>query len=120
MKLLSLPEINQIWSTLKLNDSELIPAIAIDFKTHDVLMHAWMNKEAFEKTLTTGLVTYFSRSRNQLWIKGEDSGNTQSLLELKLDCDKDTVLVVVEQKGNACHTGSHSCFDETLIWSKNG
>lgn len=119
MNLLSIDEIKRVWSTLKLNDAGLIPAIAIDLKTNKVLMHAWMNKDAFEKTLSTGAVTYFSRSRNKLWIKGEESGNTQSLVELRIDCDKDTVLLKVNQKGNACHTGDHTCFDETLIWSKN-
>lgn len=120
MKILSIPEIHEVWSTLKINESGLIPAIAIDFKTNQVLMQAWMNKEAFEKTLSTGFGTYFSRSRNKLWVKGEESGNSQSLLELRIDCDKDTLLLVVDQKGNACHTGAHTCFDENLIWSKNG
>lgn len=119
MKLMSIPEIHEVWSTLKINESGLIPVIAIEYKTNKVLMQAWMNKEAFEKTLNTGVGTYYSRSRNKLWIKGEESGNSQSLVELRIDCDKDTVLMMVEQKGNACHTGAHTCFDETLIWSKN-
>ena len=119
MKLMSIPEIHEVWSTLKINESGLIPVITIEYKTNKVLMQAWMNNEAFEKTLNTGVGTYFSRSRNKLWIKGEESGNSQSLVELRIDCDKDTVLMMVEQKGNACHTGAHTCFDETLIWSKN-
>ncbi len=119
MKFKSITEINEIWSNLKLNDSGLIPAIVIEHQTNQVLMQAWMNKEAFEKTLATGNATYFSRSRNKLWVKGEESGNTQSVIEMRLDCDKDTILLKVEQNGNACHTGANTCFDETLIWSIN-
>jgi phosphoribosyl-AMP cyclohydrolase len=119
MKFKSITEINEIWANIKLNDSGLIPAIVIEHQTNQVLMQAWMNKEAFEKTLTTGNATYFSRSRNKLWVKGEESGNTQSVIEMRLDCDKDTILLKVEQNGNACHTGAHTCFDETLIWSIN-
>ncbi len=119
MKFKSITKINEIWSNLKLNDSGLIPAIVIEHQTNQVLMQAWMNKEAFEKTLATGNATYFSRSRNKLWVKGEESGNTQSVIEMRLDCDKDTILLKVEQNGNACHTGANTCFDETLIWSIN-
>ncbi len=119
MKFKSITKINEIWSNLKLNDSGLIPAIVIEHQTNQVLMQAWLNKEAFEKTLTTGNATYFSRSRNKLWVKGEESGNTQSVIEMRLDCDKDTILLKVGQNGNACHTGANTCFDETLIWSIN-
>ena len=119
MNAMSIDEIKRVWSSLKLNDKGLIPVIAIDGNSNQVLMHAWMNQEAFEKTLLTEVVTYFSRSRNKLWVKGEESGNTQSLIELRIDCDKDTVLLKVHQKGNACHTGKQTCFDEFLIWSKN-
>lgn len=119
MNLMSKHEINEVWTSLKLNEAGLIPTVAIDVKSNEILMHAWMNKEAFENTLTTGEVTYYSRSRKKLWVKGEESGNKQFLIEMKLDCDKDTLLLKVDQKGNACHTGAHSCFDETLIWSKN-
>lgn len=89
----------------------LVPAIVQDYKTKQVLMLGYMNKEAFEKTLATGKVTYYSRSRNKLWIKGETSGNVQNLKGLYIDCDNDTVLVEVEQVGEAaCHKGYISCF----------
>ncbi len=119
MDKLSSAQISDIWQTLKINDAGLIPVITTDSKSNRVLMQAWMNAEAFKQTLQTGNVTYFSRSRNELWIKGKESGNTQELIELRIDCDQDTVLAIVDQKGNACHTGSETCFDEKLIWSKN-
>ena len=91
--------------------TELIPAIAQDAETGDVLMMAWMNEEAFEETLKTGRVVYFSRSRAKLWRKGEESGNVQELKELFYDCDADTLLVRVNQIGGAaCHEGYRSCF----------
>ena len=95
----------------------LVAAIAQDYLTGDVLMIAWMNREAVEKTLTSGDVTYFSRSRGKLWQKGESSGQTQKLVELQVDCDGDTLLLLVDQKGVACHTGRRQCFFRT--W-KNG
>jgi phosphoribosyl-AMP cyclohydrolase len=88
----------------------LIPAIAQDHETGEVLMMAWMNKEALEETIRTGQVCYWSRSRGKLWRKGESSGQQQRLVELRLDCDGDTILLKVEQKGVACHTGRKSCF----------
>lgn len=89
----------------------LIPAIAQDAETGDVLMMAWMNEEAFEETLKTGRVVYFSRSRQKLWRKGEESGNVQELKSLHFDCDADTILVKVNQIGGAaCHEGYRSCF----------
>jgi phosphoribosyl-AMP cyclohydrolase len=89
----------------------LIPAIAQDYKTGEVLMLAYMNAEAWEATLTTGKATYFSRSRQALWVKGETSGNVQQVKEIRVDCDEDTVLLKVEQIGKAaCHTGHVSCF----------
>ncbi len=89
----------------------LVPAIAQDYKTGEILMLAYMNKEAFLKTLETGKVHYWSRSRKKLWLKGEESGHFQLLKELYIDCDEDTVLVKIEQIGNtACHTGHRSCF----------
>ncbi len=94
----------------KLNSDGLIPVIAQDYKTGDVLMMAYMNKEAYEKTLETGTMTYFSRSRRSLWIKGETSGHYQYVQELIIDCDKDTILAKVKQIGVACHTGSPNCF----------
>jgi len=89
----------------------LIPVIAQDHKNNDVLMLAYMNVEAWEKTLKTGKATYWSRSRNQLWLKGESSGNFQIVKEIYIDCDLDTILLKVDQVGNAaCHEGYKSCF----------
>ncbi len=89
----------------------LIPAIAQDWNTGEVLMLAYMNREAFEETLKSGKATYFSRSRQSLWKKGETSGHTQEVKEIRVDCDMDTVLLKVEQKGGAaCHEGYSSCF----------
>jgi phosphoribosyl-AMP cyclohydrolase len=91
--------------------SGLIPAIVQDDKTKEVLMLAYMNREAWLKTLETGKATYWSRSRNELWVKGETSGHVQLIKEILIDCDSDTVLLKVEQIGNvACHTGYKSCF----------
>ncbi len=89
----------------------LLPAIVQDYKTGDILMLAFMNKDAWEATLSTGKATYFSRSRKKLWIKGETSGNVQNVREIRIDCDNDTVLLKVEQVGGAaCHTGYRTCF----------
>ncbi len=90
--------------------SELVAAIAQDVQSSEVLMLAWMNREALELTLRTGEVTYWSRSRNQLWRKGATSGNTQRLHSISYDCDGDALLLKVEQVGAACHTGERSCF----------
>ncbi|QFU08873.1 phosphoribosyl-AMP cyclohydrolase [Rhodobacteraceae bacterium THAF1] len=97
-------------TTLRFDDRGLLPAIAQDAETGDVLMMAWMNAEAVAKTLSTGRVTYWSRSRKAFWIKGETSGNVQHLVDLRVDCDRDCVLVLVRQEGPACHTGRRSCF----------
>lgn len=88
----------------------LVPAVAQQFDTGEVLMFAWMNRAAVAETLATGRVCYFSRSRGRLWRKGETSGQTQRLIELRLDCDGDALLVLVDQAGVACHTGRRSCF----------
>ena len=88
----------------------LVPAIAQQHDTGEVLMMAWMNREAVEETLATGRVCYFSRSRGRLWRKGETSGQTQRLVELRVDCDGDTLLLLVDQTGVACHTGRRNCF----------
>ena len=88
----------------------LVAAVAQQHDTGEVLMLAWMNREAVEETLTTGRVCYFSRSRQNLWRKGESSGQVQRLVELRVDCDGDTVLLLVDQTGVACHTGRRSCF----------
>jgi phosphoribosyl-AMP cyclohydrolase len=96
--------------TLKYNSDGLIPAIAQQFDTHEVLMMAWMNRESIEETLETGRVCYWSRSRNKFWRKGESSGQMQVLKEFRFDCDADTILLLVDQTGPACHTGRRSCF----------
>jgi len=97
----------------------LIPAIAQDFITGEVLMLAYMNQDAWENTLATGRATYFSRSRGTLWVKGETSGNVQQVKEIRIDCDADTVLLKIEQVGRAaCHTGHISCFHRVV--SKDG
>ncbi len=88
----------------------LVPAIAQDVADGEVLMMAWMNAEALEQTLLTGQATYWSRSRSELWRKGETSGHVQTVEQISLDCDADTVLMKVRQKGPACHTGTRSCF----------
>ncbi|MGD0821287.1 MAG: phosphoribosyl-AMP cyclohydrolase [Desulfomonilia bacterium] len=89
----------------------LVPAIAQDAATGEVLMLAYMNQESFEETLRTGRACYFSRSRNKLWRKGEESGNVQDIVEVRIDCDRDTILLKVNQIGGAaCHTGNRSCF----------
>ena len=89
----------------------LVPAIVQDYQTGEILMLAYMNPDAFNATLSTGKATYYSRSRQTLWVKGETSGNTQLIKEIRIDCDDDTVLLKVEQLGGAaCHTGHRSCF----------
>jgi phosphoribosyl-AMP cyclohydrolase len=92
----------------------LVPCIAQQHDTGEVLMLAWMTREAVEETLATGRVCYFSRSRGGLWRKGETSGQVQRLVELRLDCDGDTLLALVDQQGVACHTGRRSCFYQAL------
>jgi len=97
-------------ATLVYNEAGLIPVIAQDADSGDVLMMAWMNAEAVAKTLDTGRVTYWSRSRQAFWIKGETSGHVQELVALRVDCDRDCLLVTVRQTGPACHTNRRSCF----------
>ena len=97
-------------SSLSFDAKGLIPAIAQDAETGEVLMMAWMNAEAVARTLKTGRVTYWSRSRQSFWVKGETSGHVQELVELRVDCDGDCLLVLVRQTGPACHTGRRSCF----------
>ena len=92
------------------NADGLVPVIAQDVTTGEVLMHAWMNRDTLAETLKTGQVTYWSRSRQAIWRKGETSGHTQKLVEAYVDCDGDTLLMKVEQTGPACHTGARSCF----------
>lgn len=97
-------------STLTYNDQGLIPAIAQDHDSGQVLMMAWMNEASVRKTLESGKVTYWSRSRQAFWVKGESSGHVQTLVEMRVDCDRDCLLVLVRQQGPACHTNRRSCF----------
>tara|TARA_B110000259_G_C13936726_1_gene371129 strand:- start:99 stop:413 length:315 start_codon:yes stop_codon:yes gene_type:complete len=95
---------------LQFNDQGLIPVITQQFDNKEVLMLAWMNKEAIKLTLETKLVHYWSRSQKKMWLKGETSGNFQKLIEFRYDCDQDAILILVNQKNGACHTGEYSCF----------
>ena len=95
---------------LRFNDAGLVPVIAQDVETETVLMLAWMNRVALEQTISTGLMTYWSRSRQKLWLKGETSGHYQSVQSISFDCDGDAVLCKVRQEGSACHTGRKHCF----------
>ncbi|ALG85101.1 phosphoribosyl-AMP cyclohydrolase [Gordonia phthalatica] len=101
----------ELAASLKRNDAGLFAAIAQERSTGIVLMMAWMDDEALERTLATRHATYYSRSRQQYWVKGETSGHTQYVHDVRVDCDGDTLLLTVDQIGAACHTGSHSCFD---------
>ncbi|MDY3918405.1 MAG: bifunctional phosphoribosyl-AMP cyclohydrolase/phosphoribosyl-ATP diphosphatase HisIE [Candidatus Limivivens sp.] len=103
------------WEELRKNSDGLIPAVVQDYKTLEVLMVAYMNQEAFETTLRTGKMTYYSRSRRELWIKGSTSGHFQYVRQLSIDCDNDTILARVLQIGSACHTGNRSCFYRDLV-----
>ena len=102
------------WSDFKLNSDGMVPVIAQDYQTNEVLMLAYMNEEAFNQTVKTGRMTYYSRSRQELWIKGETSGHYQYVSSLDIDCDNDTILAKVRQIGAACHTGNRSCFYRNL------
>jgi phosphoribosyl-AMP cyclohydrolase len=99
---------------LRRDPAGLVPAIVQEHGTGEVLMLAWMDDEALHRTLTTGRATYWSRSRQEYWVKGETSGHHQFVRSVALDCDGDTLLLVVEQVGPACHTGSHNCFFTSL------
>lgn len=103
------------WEEFKLNSDGHVTVVVQDYKTDEVLMVAYMNEEAYNMTLKTGKMTYYSRSRNELWIKGETSGHYQYVKSLTADCDKDTILAKVSQIGAACHTGSHSCFFNEIM-----
>ncbi|GAB3274372.1 phosphoribosyl-AMP cyclohydrolase [Parasphingorhabdus pacifica] len=105
---------------LKRNEVGLVAAIAQRRGTGEVLMMAWMDDEALHRTLTTRKGTYFSRSRGKYWVKGESSGHTQHVHEVRLDCDGDTVLLIVDQEGAACHTGDDTCFDADVLLASDG
>lgn len=111
-------DLPEVLNTIPWDQRGLIPVIAQDYDSGQVLMLAWMNRTALNKTLTEGDVYYFSRSRKELWRKGEQSGHTQSLVEARLDCDGDALLLQVRQQGPACHTNKTHCFYNQL--SKNG
>lgn len=107
---IDLPDLNTLLDAIQFNEHGLLPAIAQQFDSGEVLMMAWMNREALEETLTTRRVCYYSRSRRTLWRKGESSGQQQQLISAALDCDGDTLLLQVDQTGPACHSGRRSCF----------
>ncbi len=109
---------SEILSQIKFNKEGLIPVIIQDEMTRQVLMLAYMNKESLEKTLEEGRTCFYSRSRRELWFKGSTSGNIQSVKKIVLDCDNDALLVLVKQKGVACHTGSYSCFFKEIKGDK--
>ncbi|WP_313408673.1 phosphoribosyl-AMP cyclohydrolase [Aeromicrobium sp.] len=104
-----------IAARLKRNEAGLVPAVVQDATSRAVLMMGWMDDEALHRTLTTGRSTFWSRSREEYWVKGETSGHTQHVREVRLDCDGDTLLLVVDQVGAACHTGATTCFDEDRL-----
>lgn len=104
-----------IAARLKRTPDGLVCAVVQERGTGDVLMVAWMDDEALHRTLTTGRATYWSRSREKYWVKGETSGHVQHVHEVRLDCDGDALLVVVEQTGPACHTGTHTCFEADVL-----
>lgn len=104
----------EIADRLRTDDRGLLPVVVQSVESGEVLMLAWMDAEALNRTLGSGWATYWSRSRSEYWVKGETSGNRQKVVEILLDCDGDTVLLRVEQTGPACHTGSRTCFTTTL------
>ena len=110
--------VNDVINGLKFTEVGLIPAIAQQFDSHEVLMLAWMNQDSINLTLRKKQVHYWSRSRNAIWRKGETSGHTQKLIELRIDCDSDSILLLVDQTGPACHTNRRTCFFKSF--SNNG
>ena len=109
-----------IAARLKRDAQGLVPAVVQQHGSGEVLMVGWMDDEALHRTLTTGRTTFWSRSRRSYWVKGESSGHTQVVREVRLDCDGDTLLVRVDQQGPACHTGDHTCFDADLVHRVDG
>jgi phosphoribosyl-AMP cyclohydrolase len=108
-------QISPFVDSLSFDGQGLIPVVVQQVETREVLMVAWMNSEAIIQTLETGFGTYWSRSRNEIWVKGDTSGNTQRVISLAKDCDADTLLLTVDQFGNACHSGDRTCFDAEVI-----
>lgn len=106
------------FSEFKLDSNGLIPVVVQEESTCEVLMVAYMNEEAFNITKEMGIMTYYSRSRNEIWVKGLTSGHYQSVISMEIDCDNDTLLAKVVQRGAACHTGNHSCFYRNLLKRK--
>ena len=104
---------------IKFDEKGLVPAIVQDYRTRNILMMAWMNKESLDLTLETKMATFWSRSRQELWVKGKTSGNIQEVVSLSYDCDGDTLLLEVIPKGPACHTGQTSCFFRTLFFDES-
>ncbi|MBE6653878.1 MAG: bifunctional phosphoribosyl-AMP cyclohydrolase/phosphoribosyl-ATP diphosphatase HisIE [Ruminococcaceae bacterium] len=102
-------------STLKFDENGLIPAIVVDFYTREVLTLAYMNRESLEITMKEGRTCFWSRSRQKLWRKGEESGNVQHVMEIKADCDRDALTVIVKKEGPACHLGTESCFNDEVF-----
>ncbi|MDK2904237.1 MAG: phosphoribosyl-AMP cyclohydrolase / phosphoribosyl-ATP pyrophosphohydrolase, partial [Eubacteriaceae bacterium] len=102
------------FTDIKFNEAGLIPAIVQDYHTRQILMMAWMNEETLKQSIESGLATFYSRSRQEVWVKGATSGNTQHIVGIEYDCDGDTLLLQVNPNGPACHTGSISCFYRTL------
>ena len=113
------PELGSVLK-LKLDQNGLITAVTVDVDSQQVLMVAFMNPAAFEKTLATGKATYWSRSRQKFWVKGEESGNTQEVVSVHIDCDQDAIVLKVRQKGAACHNGFESCFYREVIRTPEG
>ena len=110
----------RIAERVKWNAEGLVPVVVQQHDTGEVLMLAWTDEEALARTMDTGRATYWSRSRQDYWVKGETSGNVQAVREIRLDCDGDTVLLVVDQAGVACHTGDRTCFDADRVWAAGG
>jgi phosphoribosyl-AMP cyclohydrolase len=111
-------DLDTLLSSITFDENGLVPAIAQQHDSGEILMVAWMNREALVETATTGRVCYWSRSRDRLWRKGETSGQRQALIELRIDCDGDCLLLLVDQTGVACHTGRRTCFFR--VWREGG
>ncbi len=106
-----LPDVDSFVAAVSFGPGGLVPVIAQQWDSREVLMMAWMDESALRETIATGRATYFSRSRNSRWVKGETSGHVQSVRDIRIDCDGDTLLLLVDQTGAACHTGDRTCFE---------